>query len=139
MHPERMHSVDVPTPSIAAQPTAGINCFSGFPSDLRYQACYSWCGNHAENCGRCKCRACAECRASRPHLSTLRAEGPCDIYSRAGTPCVAAHSTVRALFASYAGPLYQLKRADGATAKISVNADGLRSVWAVMHGRRPPS
>src|SRR5689334_18478563 len=36
--------------------------------------------------------------------------GPCDIYALAGTPCVAAHSTTRALFASYAGPLYQVRR-----------------------------
>ena len=49
---------------------------------------------------------------------------PCDTYARAGTPCVAAHSTVRALYASYLGPLYQLKRADGATANVSVNAAG---------------
>ena len=27
--------------------------------------------------------------------------GPCDIYGAAGTPCVAAHSTTRALYASY--------------------------------------
>lgn len=26
------------------------------------------------------------------------AQGPCDIYKAGGTPCVAAHSTVRALF-----------------------------------------
>ena len=35
---------------------------------------------------------------------------PCDIYAAAGTPCVAAHSTVRALFAKYNGRLYQVKR-----------------------------
>ncbi len=40
---------------------------------------------------------------------------PCDIYGAAGTPCVAAHSTVRALFSGYGGPLYQVTRAsDGA-------------------------
>ena len=33
-------------------------------------------------------------------------QGPCDILGAAGNPCVAAHSTVRALYASYAGPLY---------------------------------
>jgi hypothetical protein len=32
--------------------------------------------------------------------------GPCDILGAAGNPCVAAHSTVRALYAAYAGPLY---------------------------------
>lgn len=31
---------------------------------------------------------------------------PCDIYASVGTPCVAAHSTVRALYAAYNGPLY---------------------------------
>ena len=41
---------------------------------------------------------------------TIRAQGPCDILQAGGTPCVAAHSTVRALFASYDGPLYQLRR-----------------------------
>jgi hypothetical protein len=44
---------------------------------------------------------------------------PCDIYASAGTPCVAAHSTVRALYAAYKGPLYQVKRAsDGKTLNI---------------------
>ena len=39
-----------------------------------------------------------------------RPQGPCDIYAAGGTPCVAAHSTTRALYASYDGPLYQVKR-----------------------------
>ena len=53
------------------------------------------------------------------------ATGPCDIYRAGGTPCVAAHSTVRALFGSYAGPLYQLRRADtNATADVRVLAAG---------------
>jgi Alpha-L-arabinofuranosidase B, catalytic len=46
-------------------------------------------------------------------------QGPCDIYAAAGTPCVAAHSTVRALYAAYDGPLYQVKRAsDGSTTSV---------------------
>jgi hypothetical protein len=49
---------------------------------------------------------------------------PCDIYAAAGTPCVAAHSTTRALYASYNGPLYQLKRADGATKDVGLLATG---------------
>ena len=50
-----------------------------------------------------------------------RQEGPCDIYGAAGTPCVAAHSTTRALLASYDGPLYEVKRSsDGATLDIGV-------------------
>ena len=49
----------------------------------------------------------------------------CDIYAGAGTPCVAAHSTVRALYSDFRGPLYQLKRAvDNVTKDISVNAVG---------------
>ncbi|WP_129312089.1 alpha-L-arabinofuranosidase B [Streptomyces sp. L2] len=44
---------------------------------------------------------------------------PCDVYGAAGTPCVAAHSLVRALYSSYDGPLYQVRRAsDGATRNI---------------------
>ena len=50
---------------------------------------------------------------------------PCDIYAAAGTPCVAAHSTTRALFAAYNGPLYQVKRAsDGTTTNISTLSAG---------------
>jgi non-reducing end alpha-L-arabinofuranosidase len=50
-----------------------------------------------------------------------RPEGPCDIYAAAGDPCVAAHSTTRALYASYNGPLYQiLRQADGKTLDIGV-------------------
>jgi non-reducing end alpha-L-arabinofuranosidase len=46
--------------------------------------------------------------------------GPCDIYAAAGTPCVAAHSTTRALFGAYNGPLYQVRRSsDNATTNIS--------------------
>ena len=43
--------------------------------------------------------------------------GPCDIYAAANTPCVAAHSTVRALYGTYAGPLYQVRRASDNTTK----------------------
>jgi len=52
---------------------------------------------------------------------------PCDIYSAANTPCVAAHSTVRALFGSYSGSLYQVRRASDKTTKdIPVlNAGGI--------------
>jgi len=50
---------------------------------------------------------------------------PCDIYAAAGTPCVAAHSTTRALFAAYNGPLYQVRRAsDSHTQNIGVLAAG---------------
>jgi hypothetical protein len=50
---------------------------------------------------------------------------PCDIYGAAGTPCVAAHSTVRALFSSYNGPLYQVTRvSDGARSDIGLLSAG---------------
>jgi non-reducing end alpha-L-arabinofuranosidase len=47
------------------------------------------------------------------------AECPCDIYNAAGTPCVAAYSTVRLLLSTYGGPLYQVRRtSDSATMDI---------------------
>jgi hypothetical protein len=50
---------------------------------------------------------------------------PCDIYGSAGTACVAAHSTTRALFGAYSGRLYQVRRAsDGATTDIATLATG---------------
>src|SRR3954468_11141745 len=50
-----------------------------------------------------------------------RQTGPCDLYAAASTPCVAAHSTTRALYAAYDGPLYQIKRqSDGAVKDIGV-------------------
>src|SRR5580658_10190650 len=50
-----------------------------------------------------------------------RPPGPCDIYAAAGAPCVAAHSTTRALYASYNGPLYRvLRQSDGKTLNIGV-------------------
>jgi hypothetical protein len=50
-----------------------------------------------------------------------RPEGPGDIYAAAGCPLVAAHSTTRALYASYRGPLYQvLRQSDGKTLDIGV-------------------
>ena len=51
--------------------------------------------------------------AGRPARSATL--GPCDIYADAGTPCVAAHGTTRALFARYEGPLYQVKRSSDGT------------------------
>src|SRR5581483_9532123 len=50
---------------------------------------------------------------------------PCDIYATAGAPCVAAHSTTRALLAAYNGALYQVKRtSDGATTNIGTLSAG---------------
>src|ERR1700730_2993361 len=50
-----------------------------------------------------------------------RPQGPCDIYAAAGDSCAAAHSTTRALYASYNGPLYQvLRQSDGKKLDIGV-------------------
>ncbi|MBM0225039.1 AbfB domain-containing protein [Micromonospora sp. ATA51] len=50
-----------------------------------------------------------------------RPQGPCDIYAAGGTPCVAAHSTTRAMYASYDGPLYQVRRlSDDAVKDIGI-------------------
>ena len=50
-----------------------------------------------------------------------RPDGPCDVYAKGGAPCVAAHSTTRALYKSYNGPLYQVMRqSDGKTLDIGV-------------------
>jgi len=59
------------------------------------------------------------------NVSSTRPEGPCDIYAAAGNPCVAAHSSTRALYASYNGPLYQVMRqSDGKTLDIGVVRPG---------------
>src|SRR4051794_33103401 len=63
--------------------------------------------------------------AALPGTSQAAGSLPCDIYGAAGTPCVAAHSTTRALYASYGGPLYQVTRAsDGAATDIGLLATG---------------
>ena len=60
-------------------------------------------------------------QAVAANVSMARPQGPCDIYAAGGTPCVAAHSTTRALYASYNGPLYQVMRlSDGAKTNIGV-------------------
>ena len=57
-------------------------------------------------------------RAATPTL-------PCDIFASGGTPCAAAYSTTRALYASYNGPLYQVQRAsDGSYLNISPASTG---------------
>ena len=55
--------------------------------------------------------------ASSTSSSTAVVTGPCDIYAAGDSPCVAAHSTVRALYAAYNGNLYQVRRAADKTTK----------------------
>ena len=50
---------------------------------------------------------------------------PCDLYAAGGTPCIAAHSTTRALYAAYTGSLYQVRRSsDNTTRNIGVLSTG---------------
>jgi len=58
---------------------------------------------------------------------------PCDIYLAGGNPCVAAHSTVRALFATYSGKLYQVRNAAGATKDITTLMDKVAVSLAYVH------
>lgn len=55
---------------------------------------------------------------------TTSAEGPCDILGAAGNPCVAAHSTTRALYGKYAGPLYKVQRPDNSSTNITLLKPG---------------
>ncbi len=68
--------------------------------------------------------------ASSP--SRAATQEPCDIYAAANTPCVAAHSTTRALFAAYSGNLYQVRRSsDNTTLNIgTVSAGGVANAAA---------
>jgi non-reducing end alpha-L-arabinofuranosidase len=63
---------------------------------------------------------------------SLVAAGPCDIFSSGGTPCIAAHSTTRALYSAYAGSLYQVKRgSDNTTTNIApLSAGGVANAAA---------
>ncbi|EKV06158.1 Alfa-L-arabinofuranosidase [Penicillium digitatum] len=63
---------------------------------------------------------------------TLVEAGPCDIYASGNTPCIAAHSTTRALYDAYTGALYQVKRdSDGTTIDISpLSAGGVANAAA---------
>ena len=66
----------------------------------------------------------AQNRASRA-APPARPQGSCDLYTAAGAPCVAAHSTTRALYSAYNGPLYQvLRQSAGKTLDIGVVQPG---------------
>ena len=69
-----------------------------------------------------------------PLEKSYAAKCPCDIYKDGGTPCVAAHSTVRALYQSYNGPLYQIRLKSDTTKKTNiypVSAGGYANTAAV--------
>lgn len=64
--------------------------------------------------------------------TSLVAAGPCDIYASGGTPCIAAHSTTRALYNSYSSVLYQVQRgSDNTTTNIAaLSAGGIANAAA---------
>ncbi|KAF2772085.1 ArabFuran-catal-domain-containing protein [Teratosphaeria nubilosa] len=65
------------------------------------------------------------CTVSIATIISIAAAAPCDIYHSANTPCVAAHSTIRALYDSFNSALYQvLRQSDGQTAEISPRKAG---------------
>jgi hypothetical protein len=60
-----------------------------------------------------------------PAPAPAAGSGVCDIYAKGHTPCVAAHSMVRALYSGYSGPLYSVWRRDtNKTAHIGVLSPG---------------
>jgi hypothetical protein len=62
---------------------------------------------------------------SDPPTTPPPTQQACDIYAAGGTPCIGAHSTTRALFGSYNGPLYQVQRAsDKAYTNVGLLAAG---------------
>jgi hypothetical protein len=62
---------------------------------------------------------------SQRSVTAQTAQGPCDIYAAGGTPCVAAHSTTRALYGAYNGRLYQVRRSsDNSTRDITLLSAG---------------
>jgi hypothetical protein len=67
----------------------------------------------------------AACLVGGGAQAQAAASQPCDIYAAGGNPCVAAHSTTRALYATYNGPLYQVRRSsDNTTRDIGVVSAG---------------
>ena len=67
---------------------------------------------------------CAAPPPSAPPGPAPKGSAPCDIYASTGHPCVAAHSTVRALYSNFSGPLYNLSKPDGTSKSISVTTPG---------------
>ena len=75
--------------------------------------------------------------AAAAAATAAAAVGPCDITGKAGNPCVAAHSTTRALFAAYDGPLYEVTRPDGKSANVGVLVAGGYANIKTHDGKHP--
>jgi hypothetical protein len=93
--------------------------------------------------GRCSASPGAAAASPTAAAPAPQGEAPCDIYASGGSPCVAAHSTVRALFEAYTGPLYSVVRArDNATKLIAPlqaggYADAAAQVRTAEHAPSP--
>ena len=75
------------------------------------------------------CTACTN-NSSAASATGSSAGRPCDVYAST-TPCVAAFSTTRALYASYTGPLYQVTRSSDSTKlDIGLLSDGYANAAA---------
>jgi hypothetical protein len=107
--------------------TCGKACASGQTCNAGACACptgQSMCSNVCKNlqtdvanCGTCA-KACATgqtCASGVCTGGTTTFTGPCDILAAAGNTCAAAHSTVRALYGSYTGSLYQVCKGSSTT------------------------
>lgn len=79
------------------------------------------------------CAACSGTSTAASSTSSTPptpASRPCDVFGST-TPCVAAFSTTRALYTSYAGPLYQVTRSsDKTTLDIGLLSDGYANAAA---------
>jgi non-reducing end alpha-L-arabinofuranosidase len=85
----------------------GTTCTGGSPSSVSSSASRSPLPSpSASSPGPSASSASPSASSSGP----ISAKLPCDLYAAGGTPCIAAHSTTRALFADYNGPLYQIQR-----------------------------
>jgi hypothetical protein len=63
---------------------------------------------------------------------------PCDIYAAAGTPCAAAHSMTRSMYAGYSGRMYQLRRSlNNDTLDIHALISGFADVVRVLNRTKP--
>jgi len=104
-------SSDGCSPDCTVEP--GWGCVTG--------SCGWICGDHlTAGPEQCLTHACSGTVAMPPAPApTGSAQGPCDIYAADGGACVAAHSMVRALYATYQGPLYQLRNSNGQTLDIA--------------------
>ena len=105
--------IPISVAAIAAIPCWGCQRTSGDPSDA---------GGAVGACTNTSVCAMTPTPPAAPEAGATKL--PCDIYAEDGGPCVAAHSTVRALYATYNGPLYQVRKSDGTTTDINVVATG---------------